>query len=247
MSGKDWIKALNRIESRPELPVTFGGGEPFLHQDFIYIINNLRPDLNIDILTNLYYEKALEAFLKEVSPKKLKRDSPYAPIRVSYHPEQMDPAKLIENTKKFKKAGFDLCVYTVQHPAPGQQEARTQMQFRCLDAGIEFRIKDFLGKYRGELYGDYSKYPDSIHKKNTKTCSCRTSELLISTNLDVYRCHRDLYLRENPIGTLLSEFQIQDIFRTCNKYGNCNPCDVKVKTDYKQQLGHTSVEIKNIK
>ena len=35
-------------------------------------------------------------------------------------------------------------------------------------------------------------------------------------------------------------------FRPCEFYGDCNPCDVKVKTNRFQIFGHTSVEMKNI-
>src|SRR3989344_3397576 len=66
LSGEEWTNAINRIESRSEVPVTFGGGEPLLHRDFTYILNNLKPELNIDILTNLSYKKGVEKLLNEV-------------------------------------------------------------------------------------------------------------------------------------------------------------------------------------
>ena len=53
LSGKEWVDALNRIKSRKDIPITFSGGEPFLYKDFIYILNNIKPELNINILTNL--------------------------------------------------------------------------------------------------------------------------------------------------------------------------------------------------
>src|SRR3989344_1651357 len=121
------------------------------------------------------------------------------------------------------------------------------MQFRCLDEGIEFRIKEFTGEYMGKKYGDYSKYPDSSFCSETKNCLCKTSELLIAPDGRVYKCHRDLYAEEFQIGNItFPEFEIEDTFRQCKNYGTCHPCDVKVKTDYKQKLGHTSVEIKDI-
>jgi radical SAM protein with 4Fe4S-binding SPASM domain len=122
------------------------------------------------------------------------------------------------------------------------------MQFRCKDAGIDFRLKEFTGDYKGELYGDYSKYKDAIFSKEFKKCSCKTSELLIGPNGKVYRCHRDVFSEEYPIGNIKdNEFQLEDKFRECDKYGQCHPCDVKIKTNYKQELGHTSVEIKDIR
>lgn len=250
ISGEQWVKALNKIESRPGVPITFSGGEPFLYKDFIYIINNLKPELNIDILTNLYpnseiHKKRLEQFVNEVNPNRIKRDSPYASIRVSYHPEQMDAQTLVNSVKYYKDAGFSIGIWSVLYPTPEQLSAINQMQFRCRDAGIDFRLKEYTGTYEGKLYGNYSRYPGAVFNKNLKECLCKTSELLISPEGDVYKCHRDLFKEEFSVGNINdSDFQIKNDFKECNKYGQCHPCDVKVKTDYKQQLGHTSVEIR---
>jgi len=249
ISGEKWVNALNRIESRLDLPITFTGGEPFLHKDFVYIINSLKHDLNIDVLTNLCFDdRRIDKFISEVDPQRIKRDSPYASIRVSYHPEQIGRGeKLVENVKKFQDAGFSIGMYYVAYPGTRESELVTQMQFRCLDAEIDFRRKDFTGKYKGELYGDYSKHPNSILQEKTFPVLCRTSELLMGPNAGVYRCHRDLYHEEFSVGNLTNpSFEIQDVFRKCDLYGRCDPCDVKVKTNYKQRLEHTSVEVKNI-
>lgn len=83
---------------------------------------------------------------------------------------------------------------------------------------------------------------------NSRNCLCKTSELLIGPDGNVYKCHRDLYAEESPIGNIAdSDFQIEYKYRKCGKYGQCHPCDVKLKTNYKQQLRHTSVEIKDMK
>jgi len=247
--GQEWVNGLNKIESRPDVPITFSGGEPSMHKDFIYILNNLKQDLNIDILTNLYWnEKFFEKFISEVNPERIKRNSPYASIRVSYHPEQMgNGKKLVENAKRLKDAKFDVGIWAVLYPSPTQLSAINQMQFRCKDKGIEFRVKEFTGKYGGKTYGDYSKYPKATNG-DMESCLCKTSELLIGPTGDAYKCHRDLYAEEFSLGNIAnSDFHIINDFKSCNKYGQCHPCDVKVKTNYKQELGHTSVEIKNIK
>lgn len=245
ISGKKWVDSLNKIESQ-EVPVTFSGGEVFLHKDFIYILNNLKPELNIDILTNLQWgKKGIKRFICEVNPERVKRNSPYASIRVSYHPEQMgNGEKLVEDTRRLQDAGFSIGIWSVLYPSPEQLSAINQMQFRCRDKGIEFRLKEYTGRYKGEFYGDYSKYPRAVDSKNLRKCLCKTSELLIGPNGNVYKCHRDLFREESPIGSMLDpNFQIKAEYRECSKYGECHPCDVKVKTDYKQHLGHTSVGI----
>ena len=248
LSGKEWVKALNRIESRSEVPITFSGGEPTIHKDLSYIINNLKPSLNIDLLTNLSYEKGIEKLLRDVNPNRIKRNSPYSSIRVSYHPEQMgDGEKLVENVKKFQDAGFSVGIWSVLYPSPEQLSSIVQMQFRCKDNGIDFRLKEYTGEYKGKMYGNYSKYPDAISKK-PKSCLCKTSELLVGPNGDVYKCHRDLYKQEFSIGNITDHhFKVENKYRECDKYGECHYCDIKVKTNFKQQLNHTSVEIKNVK
>src|SRR5689334_4137310 len=64
MSGDQWVRGLNRIVSRDDLPVTMGGGEPSLHREFTEIINGIRPGLNIDLLTNLEFD--IDRFMVEV-------------------------------------------------------------------------------------------------------------------------------------------------------------------------------------
>lgn len=259
LSGYQWIKGLNRIVSRPELPITLTGGEPFAHPDFIEIVKNIKPELNIDLLTTLgKNKKKLEEFIREISPERIKRDSNYPSIRLSYHPEKMfEGEELVDKTKRLKDLGFSIGIYGIKYPSPEQLQANTKMQFRCLNKGVNYREKDFIGQYKGKddlerpfqiTHGNFSIFPDCSFQQETKSCSCKTSELLIGPNGDVYRCHRDLYAQENPTGNILdSEFEIKDIFRTCKEYGHCHPCDTKVTTNYKQEvIGHTSVEIKNI-
>ena len=243
--GESWIRGLNRIKSRKGVPITFSGGEPFLHPDFIPIINGLNPDLEIDISTNLYWGKGLEKFIKEVPAERLRRESPYPSIRVSYHPEQMGSGeRLFTNVKRMKDAGFDIGIYSVLYPSPEHLQAITQMQFRCADEGILFRVKDFTGTFKGLAYGDYSRYPGAAFSNQRENRLCKISELLIGPDMSIYRCHRDLYADGGQIGNLSDfVFKIENKFRECANYGGCHPCDVKVKTNYKQQRGYTSVKI----
>jgi radical SAM protein with 4Fe4S-binding SPASM domain len=244
MSGKEWVEALNGLNSRTDVPITLSGGEPMMHKDFIYIINHLKPSLNIDILTNFYNARLVNRFIVEVDPRRVSRDAPYPSIRVSYHPEQMDWQVLIGNVKKAKAAGFSIGIFSVLYPSQEQLEAIVQMQYLCRKEGIDFRVKDFTGDFRGELYGNYSKYPEAL-SGNLQECECRTSELLIGPDGNVYKCHRDLYAEEFPIGNVTNpNLKLESAYRECANYGSCHPCDVKVKTNNKQELGHTSVEIK---
>lgn len=242
LSGEEWVSALNRIVSRPDLPLTLQGGEPSLHKDFFYIINNVKRELNIDILTNLQID--VDEFIDRVDPERLKRDAPYASIRVSYHPETMELEPLVKKTLKMQEAGFSIGIWGVLHPS--QEEEVRSAQKHCKSLGIDFRFKEFLGEYQGKMYGTY-RYEGSTDRKFEKAVLCKTTELIVGNQGGVYRCHSDLYEGRDPVGNITDpDYVIEDIYRPCHVFGHCNPCDVKVKTNRFQQFGHTSVDIKEI-
>jgi hypothetical protein len=243
ISGEDWVKALNRIISRPDLPVTLQGGEPSLHKDFVYIINNIKPELKIDILTNLQFN--IDEFMEKVRSARLKRDAPYASVRVSYHPEVMGLDNILSKVLRMQDAGFSIGIWGVMHPK--QKDKILEAQERAKKLGIDFRSKEFLGDYEGSLFGTY-RYEGACNRKFRKKCLCRTTEFIIGPSGSVYRCHSDLYEGRQPAGSILDpDFQIDDSFRPCDWFGHCNPCDIKVKTNRFQRFGHTSVEVKDIR
>ncbi|MBI5641877.1 MAG: radical SAM protein [Deltaproteobacteria bacterium] len=242
LTGEEWVRGLNRIVSREDLPITLQGGEPSLHKDFIYILNNIKPELNIDILTNLQFD--VDEFIKKVDPKRIRRNSPYASIRVSYHPEVMKLEPLVEKVLKMLEAGFSIGIWGVLHPI--QEETVRQAQKHCQALGIDFRFKEFLGEHNGKMYGTY-RYEGACDQKFEKSVLCKTTELIMGSDGSVYRCHSDLYEGRTPVGNIIDPaFDIEDIYRPCHVFGHCNPCDIKVKTNRFQEFGHTSVEIEDM-
>lgn len=240
ISGKEWVLGLNRIVSRDDLPISLQGGEPSLHKDFIYILNHIKPELTIDVLTNLQFDE--DEFIRNVDPNRIKRKSPYASIRVSYHPATMKLDPLVKKVLKLQNNGFSIGIWGVTHPAQEAEIMRAKEY--CTSLGIDFRIKEFLGEYNGKMYGTY-RYEGACDKKFTKEVLCKTTELIIGSGGDIYRCHSDLYEGRKPIGNILDDnFEIEDRYRECDVFGHCNPCDVKLKTNRFQQFGHTSIEIK---
>ena len=112
--------------------------------------------------------------------------------------------------------------------------------------GIDFRTKEFLGEYAGKIYGTYL-YSGAVGSQKRVRCLCRTAELIIGPDASVFKCHHDLYNNFLPVGNLLDpHFVIKDVFRECDQLGDCNPCDLKIKTNRFQIGGYTSVEIKNM-
>lgn len=239
LSGEEWLSGLNRIVPRSDLPVSLQGGEPTLHPDFFTIVNSIRPDLHIDILTNL--EIDTDCFMKGIDPERVKRVAPYASIRVSYHPEGMRIEALAAKAKILQDAGYSIGIWGVLHPRWAKEIVLAQDY--CRGLGIDFRTKAFLGKHDGGMHGVLS-YPDACDRRDRRQVRCRTTELLIGPGGDVYRCHSDLYEGREAVGHILDPgFTIDTGFRQCGNYGYCNPCDVKLKTNRFQIDGHTAVEI----
>jgi len=247
MGVDDWIKAANRLVLRPDLPLTFQGGEPTLHPGFYRFVNEVKHEIKMDLLTNMKFD--VDEFIKNVPVWRFTRQAPYAAIRVSYHPGQNDIKDLIAKARKMEAAGFRVGLYSVLHPDPQKTKHILQVQKECIESGIDFRAKEYLGEFNAKVYGTF-KYPDCVSSSVLRSCSCRTSELIIDPAGYVFRCHSDLYNGRNPVAHILDDNFNQegiDKFRQCDYYGDCNPCDVKVKTNRFQIFGHTSVEIKDIK
>ena len=187
LNGEQWVEGLDRIVSRDDLPITLQGGEPSLHPDFPYILNNVKRGLNIDILTNLQFD--IEKFMQHVDPDRIKRKAPYASIRVSYHPQTMKLEPLVQKVLRMQEAGYSIGIWGVLHPA--QEKEILAAQEYAKGKGIDFRTKEFLGMHDGKMYG-MMKYEGACDQKFEKEVLCRTTELIVGPNGGIYRCHSDL-------------------------------------------------------
>lgn len=242
LNGKEWIRGLSRIRTREDLPITLSGGEPTKHQEYFEIIQGIS---YCDLLTNLEFD--IDRFIRNIQPFKFSRKAKYASIRVSYHPERHKVVELLNKVLELKRLGYSIGVWGILFPDEEMRNKTLKAQRVAIRMGIDFRTKEYLGFWKGKLYGSF-KYPGSVGSKITKNCECRTSELLIGPAGNIFRCHADLYSNTNSIGNILNkEVPKLGQWWPCSRYGECNPCDLKIKYNRFQEMGHCSVEIKNIK
>jgi hypothetical protein len=247
MDTDDWIRAANRLVLRDDLPLTLQGGEPTLHKGFYRFVNEVKDEIKMDLLTNMRFD--VDEFVKNVPIQRFTREAPYAAIRISYHPGQNRIEELIEKAFKIQDAGFRVGLYGVEHPDEKFRSHILEVKENCLKLGLDFRTKEFLGPHDGNLYGTF-KYEGSVESSVSKTCDCRTTEIIVDPMGNVFGCHTDLYKGRSPVAHILdADFSEESVdeFRECHNYGSCSACDVKVKTNRFQIFGHTSVEIKNVR
>jgi MoaA/NifB/PqqE/SkfB family radical SAM enzyme len=242
MSGNEWIEALERLPISDTLPATLQGGEPTIYPDFYTICKQKSLWGKMDLLTNGVF--SIDEFCSKVDPRVFKRNAPYASIRVSWHVGQNDGMPLLNRVHELQTRGYQVGIWAVDHPE--QHSNIIDWQLRAWELGIDFRLKEFLGPHGGREYGTF-KYPDSVNASSLRFCECRTSELLISPDGKVYRCHSDLYAARLPIGHILdTDIALIGKWIPCAVLGKCNSCDIKVKNNRFQEFGYSSVNIRNI-
>jgi len=240
LTPKQWAEGLNKIDFG-NVSLTIGGGEPTIRgKDFYELLDLIKPETKIDLLTNLSFD--VDEFIRRVKPSRFTTPTKpfYHPIRVSYHVNNTDQDTTIEKAKKLQENGFGIGIFGLSHPY--YINNNMEMAWKCNRAGVPFYTKDFLGEVDGRMYG-FFKYPKGLDGI-VKNAICRTRELLIGPEGNIYRCHRDLYHAENPIGNITKDFTIEYRFRGCKNYGLCNPCDVKLKTNKFLREVECQVEIK---
>jgi MoaA/NifB/PqqE/SkfB family radical SAM enzyme len=238
MSAEQWANAINSIEWG--IPLTLGGGEPTLHKEFYELLDLIKPEVDLELLTSLSFN--VNEFVLKTNPDRFtKGRGAYKSIRVSYHPTQHDPEDLVKKAKVLQNRGYKIGIFGLNYP--DNCEANIEMAEIARKEGIYFFIKDFLGEYDDKLFGHY-KYPDAIDRLH-RTVSCESSELLIAPDGKIHRCHRFLYANDGPMGTLDKLEEIDATGKRCAHYGSCNPCDVKLKTNRFLQMGNCSVTVKD--
>ena len=198
LSGHEWVESLNR--SNRDIILT--GGEPTLHKDIWYIVNNLK---NQAVLTtNLIFSTT--SFLNNMSK----------PIRIcaSYHPSGGPAEKYIRKIRRLKKYGYWDGWATI-HIVDSPESRQAIDGFR--KAGIEITIDSNIVN------------TNPCSSGITKTVKCTRSRIMIAPDGTRYPCTskmlRQVDGRENITRMKLKELKI--ISPMCKDYGLCAHCDFR--------------------
>jgi MoaA/NifB/PqqE/SkfB family radical SAM enzyme len=242
LPAKEMADALNRIDF--QIPLTIGGGEPTIRGDFYDFISYLRPEINIDLLTNLQFDPTV--FIKNIPVSRftITKDPAYKAIRISYHPTMSNPQELIDKAEYLQEHGYNVGIFGIAHPLNIGDNIAMAEKTRLKK--LYFFIKEFLGTYDDVYFGHY-KYPLAIRGGNSNVL-CRSNEVLIAPCGAHYKCHRDLYQEQYRLDNIIDpNFKVEYNHFSCNNFGECNPCDIKMKINRNLKDGRCCMDIKALK
>ncbi len=249
VSGAKWVEALNSVAGRTRkrflrMPkrkkISITGGEPSLHPDFVYILNNLDNDWKITVTSNF----TSSFFNKDVREIKSIRRRRNLKFNASYHFMYAHIEKFIENVFKVKKCGHTVhSLFIVAHPA--YMKEIEEYRQKLLKIHPVVKLQRFFGRYNGNLYPyedaydivceqedgirNYEAYRSGFNQAGKQGIYCKMKKVLFAPNGDIYNCHYKLYTgHKDKFGNIFDEdvyIVMPDEFFLCHDYGFCNPCD----------------------
>jgi len=249
VSGERWVEALNSLEGRikkrflnfsRKKKISITGGEPSLHPDFVYILNNLDDNWLMTVTSNFtspFFDKDIRSLRALRRRRSLK-------FNASYHFMCAPIGKFIENLTKVKRAGFFVhSVFIVAHPAhlAEVQEYRREL----LKIHPVVKLQRFFGRYEEKLYPsenacaiaceqedgitNYKAYGEGFGQAEKKDMYCRMRKVLLAPDGEIYNCHYKLYTgHKDSFGSIFDKDARKEIprdFFLCHDFGFCNPCD----------------------
>jgi len=232
--ARDWINLFNAMKISEDVPITLQGGEPTIYPEFYEMMAGVELNKTFNLMTNLNFDP--KEFMRKINPGIFNRQAPFPSIRVSYHVGQVDREVIIKKLKVMTDAGYSIGLYMLDHPS--WREEIKIVREKCQQKGIDFRLKDYLDRSI-----DVTKF--KYHYVQDRKVWCKNSDLIISPDLSVYKCHYDLYSNLNPLFNFRDSYPavVEPKWAFCTYPTKCNPCDVKIKNSRFQQWGHCSVEI----
>lgn len=231
--AEKWLEALNRLKPKV-LDIT--GGEPFLMPRFVWLLENLSPEIRIAITTNLSLN--VEEFLKSPAIKKV------FSITCSYHPSMSGKGVTLDDfTQKvlgLKEAG--VAAVTVNFVAfPGQIGMIPELVLHFERLGIRFHVDPYASMEPVELSEiqknilekviEADRKPDAV-VGNSVMCSGGHSHLSIQPDGTAYRCILDKQLTFEkhpniaPLGNIFDpDFKLNEKMTFCDQRYRCPGCD----------------------
>jgi MoaA/NifB/PqqE/SkfB family radical SAM enzyme len=248
-SGKEWVEALNAIANRTQKrflrprrvkKLSILGGEPTVHPDFLYVLNNLDRNWKLTVTSNFdspFFDQDGKFFRQIKRKARLKFNG-------SFHFLRTPLDKFTASVQKLKKAGIKVhTLFLVAYP--GHLEKAATYKEALLRIHPRVKLQRFLGFYEGNLYprangceidqeqkdgiANYLLYQRGFGQKQASPVFCHSDKVLIAPNGDIHNCHYKVYTgHRDKMGNLFEDevrVHIPREYFSCRDFGFCNPCD----------------------
>jgi MoaA/NifB/PqqE/SkfB family radical SAM enzyme len=199
ISTQEWIGRWNYIyDTYGSCHIEITGGEPFIYDNFVYLIKELSKHHTIRVTTNLSVD--INNILSEINPERVK-------ITSSFHPTFAKLDIFLKKTLALKKSGHGNTVIYVAYPPQFNLIDFYRKIFE--DNGIVFSVTPFCGIYKGLNYpGVYSEHEKEVLAKYIGEDKDRLKYTLNS---------------ENPKGKLCRAGQLSVLLFKDGKIARCGP------------------------
>jgi len=230
ISSQEWIERWNYIHDKyGPVHIEITGGEPFVYDNFIYLVKEISKRHTIRITTNLSLN--MDEFISEINPEKVK-------IISSFHPAFAGEDIFLKKVITLKKGGYADTVIYVAYPP--QIDLIDYYKKIFEDKGIVFSVTPFCGIFKGLNYpGAYSdqekkilagyigedkdrlKYTLNSETPRGKFCRAGQRSVLLFEDGKVARCGP---LKTKPFANLFDkDFKFLDEPQPCES--DFCPCD----------------------
>jgi len=180
ISSEEWIERWNYIYGiygPNHIEIT--GGEPFIYDNFVYLVKEISKCHNIRITTNLSVN--ISNFTSEFNPERVK-------IISSFHPTFAEVDIFLKKAAVLKEKGYGNTVVYVAYPPQLKLIDYYKKMFE--DKGIVFSVTPFCGIYKGLSYpGAYSDSEKKILGQNIGEDEDRLKYTLNSESPRGKLCH----------------------------------------------------------
>jgi|GEM_PF-1606301 len=208
-SWQAWVEVFKKL---PPLIIGLSGGEPFLNEDLVELVNNISTKHVINITTNL--SLPIDDFIKRVQRR--------PQITASFHSYEADLNLFKDRVLQLKKAGFPIMINFVGYP----QRIHLIPQLKKLfeDKKIMFNVDPYIDpsyKYSSEEIDIIKKYSSNFRSLGfegpglKKKCFAGSSHFIILPNGDAYACQSGLHYNCSP---LYKNFQVKRSFYLGNLF-----------------------------
>jgi len=153
ISTKEWIKRWNYVYDRyGAVHIEITGGEPFIYNDFVYLLKGISRFHTVRVTTNLSID--IDNIISEINPERVK-------VISSFHPTFAKLDIFLKKVLVLKEGGYgDTVIYVAYPPQFNLIDAYRK---RFEDSGIIFSVTPFCGIYKGLNYpGAYSDHEKEV-------------------------------------------------------------------------------------